>query len=278
MPLGFTLGELLPCLLIGLVGGALGGLLGIGGGIVFIPALALVFGDERQHLHQAAVMIVNLSVSLAAVIRHRRAGAIRGDVLPWLVGGALVFIGVGVWAGDRLDGDVLARLFACFLLYVIIANLRRIRGEFRRAKQRRAEPVETRRPEEEPSPDRVSTARTAGIGGFMGFMAGLLGIGGGGIAVPLQQVVLGLPLRQCVGTSTAAIALTAGVGAIIKNATLHTHGFALRESLAVAAVLIPGAMIGGFGGAFLTHILPVRWIRLIFVGFLLVAGWRMGIA
>jgi len=62
--------------LIGLAAGALGGLLGIGGSIIMIPALAIFLGDD-QHLYQAAAMVVNIAVALPAAIRHKRAGALR---------------------------------------------------------------------------------------------------------------------------------------------------------------------------------------------------------
>ena len=63
---------------VGLLAGVLGGLLGVGGSILMIPAMVFLFADrygpEGQHLYQAAAMIVNLFVVLPAVDRHRRAG------------------------------------------------------------------------------------------------------------------------------------------------------------------------------------------------------------
>ncbi|MCH9003289.1 MAG: TSUP family transporter, partial [Planctomycetes bacterium] len=62
-------------LLIGLFTGVVGGLLGVGGSIVMIPAMTEVIGPD-QHLYQAAAMIVNFFVVVPAVYQHRKAGAI----------------------------------------------------------------------------------------------------------------------------------------------------------------------------------------------------------
>ena len=75
-------------LLLGLLAGVLGGMLGVGGSVVMIPGLAILFSmsksaEPNQHLFQACAMIVNVVVSVPAMLRHRKAGALVGDVLIW---------------------------------------------------------------------------------------------------------------------------------------------------------------------------------------------------
>jgi uncharacterized membrane protein YfcA len=116
----------------------------------------------------------------------------------------------------------------------------------------------------------------------MGTIAGLLGIGGGAVAVPLQQTVLRLPLRNAIANASAVIACSAAVGATVKLATLEQHGTAARpldwsDGLILAACLAPTAFWGGRMGAGLTHVLPVRWVRLAFVGLMIVAAVRMAV-
>ena len=112
-------------------------------------------------------------------------------------------------------------------------------------------------------------------------MAGLLGIGGGAIAVPVAQVVCRLPLRQCIGASAAVMCLTAGVGAALKLGTLSdvtTETGALADwkiAAAIVACLAPMALLGGFIGAGLTHRLPLREIRIVFSVVLLVVAARL---
>jgi uncharacterized membrane protein YfcA len=124
----------------------------------------------------------------------------------------------------------------------------------------------------------------------MGTIAGLLGIGGGAVAVPLQQTLLGLPLKRCIANSSTIICLTAGFGAIYKNATLagrvtpetaaqlEALGAAPIDGaagLALGLLLAPTAWAGGRLGASLTHALPLPAIRTAFIGLMVVAAWKM---
>lgn len=288
------------CLAIGVGGGLIGGFLGIGGSLVLIPALALTFGPENQHLYQAVAMVVNLFVALAAVIRHMRAGAVRRDALKGMIPAALVFIIIGVLVSNQLNGKALARVFAAFLVYVILVNIRRLilRLRLNHAAKRAAaadaegatakdrdHPAEGERMTPAPAsihedPDRpVPLVKSLPVGAVMGGFAGLLGIGGGGIAVPLQQIVYRIPLKQCIGTSTAVICITSGVGAVVKNLTLsHAPGpvtYTIAQSMALASALIPGAMIGSFLGATLTHRLSTTWLRLVFIILMSMAAVEM---
>ena len=64
--------ELVRLLLLGLLAGALGGLVGVGGSIVIIPVLTLLLNKD-QHLSQATAMIINVLVAAASLLQHHRA-------------------------------------------------------------------------------------------------------------------------------------------------------------------------------------------------------------
>jgi len=267
-----TLFELVLIALLGLVGGTLGGLLGVGGSVIFLPGMVLLFGQDQepgfnQHLYQATAMIVNVAVALPAAWRHRRAGAIRFDVLKWILPAAFICIFIGVWLSNFFTDPVwLGRLLAAFMVYVIVLNVRKLLPG-KGAGQPTAE-VD--------APDGTTTrsGRPLGIGVIMGTVAGLLGIGGGAVAVPLQQVLLKLPLRVCIANSAAVICITAGFGAIAKNATLPPD-CSVRTSLALATLLAPTAIVGGLVGARLTHVLPVPAVRIAFIVLMMLAAWKM---
>ncbi|MEM1099645.1 MAG: sulfite exporter TauE/SafE family protein [Planctomycetota bacterium] len=270
--------------LIGGVAGTLGGMLGVGGSVIMIPALTLVFGRD-QHLYQASAMAVNVCVALPAALRHRKAGAVQTHVLKWLLPSAVVFVLVGValsnapWFAGDAGGVWLGRILAVFLIYVVWVNVGRLRREFTKAPTTSTASTDD---EAASSASATSPPRCLGVGGVMGTIAGLLGIGGGAIAVPLQQAVLKLPLRNAIANSTAVIAVSAGIGATVKLATLAPHGTVARplsatDGLLLAACLAPTAFLGGRLGAALTHTLPIRWVRLAFVGLMLVAAGRMAV-
>jgi len=254
-------------LLLGLAAGGLGGLLGIGGSIVMIPGMAVLLGSN-QHLYQAAAMIVNVAVAAPAAWRHWRAGAVRMDVLAAMLPAAIVFIIIGVAASDRIESAWLERIFGVFLVYVIVVNIARL---------------VTKKPEPADRTDGVSRVRAGAVGSITGFMAGLLGVGGGVVTVPLLQRFVHLPLRQCIATSSAVMVLTATVGAVQKNWTLSHHineqapGVMLQvtDSLLIAGLLIPTAIIGGVLGAGLTHRMPLTWLRIVFIALLCAAAVRM---
>ncbi|MEO0586550.1 MAG: sulfite exporter TauE/SafE family protein [Planctomycetota bacterium] len=259
---------------VGLVAGVLGGLLVVWGSTVMIPALVVLFGQDRtagmnQHLYQAAAMAVNVAVALPAAWRHRKAGAMRVDVLRWLLPGALVCILVGVALSNLVADPVwLGRLLAAFLVYVIYVNVRKLL----------AKPTAAGDGDDGAGAAAAMSggarAKAAGIGGAMGTVAGLLGIGGGALAVPMQQVLLGLPLRACIANSSAVICVTAGVGAVAKLSTLPA-GQSAGVALGIAGVLAPTAIVGGLIGATLTHRLPLRVVRGVFVALMLVAAWKL---
>ncbi len=254
----------------GLIAGVLGGMLGVGGSVIMIPAMVVLFGQGNrdagfnQHLYQAAAMIINVCVVAPAFLRHRKAGAVRIDAVRIMLPVALVFILLGVAASNLpvfRDGRGpvwLGRVLAVFLVYVIVLNVRRL---IQGGREGEVDPIITR-------------GRAAPVGAIMGFVAGLMGIGGGAIAVPLQQMLLRLPLRQCIANSTAIIVCTAGVGALAKTLTLPA-GSRATDALLLAGILAPTAIVGGYLGGSLTHKLPVRAVRVAFVLLMVAAAYKM---
>lgn len=262
-----SLSEIAVLVVVGLLAGTLGGLFGIGGSLLIIPALAIVFGPN-QHLYQASAMIVNVFVAAPAAYRHWRAGAVQWNVMGKLLPFAIAMIIVGVLVSDLFDGKTLQRMFGVFLIYVIAINLIR---------------VFSRNGEDDPSATRTTWPRMGVVGSIMGFLAGILGIGGGVVLVPLLQRVCYMPLRQCIATSSALMCLSSVFGSIAKNVTLsrHTHFqepdriLTVIDSMFLAVWLLPTAIVGGLIGATMTHVLPLKWVRVAFVLLLLWASGRM---
>jgi len=251
---------------IGFVAGLMGGLLGIGGSVIIIPGLILYlrqtgrYTGTEQHLLQAAAMICNVCIAAPSALAHWRAKAIMKPVVVVLIPTALMGILLGVTTSNtsafaRQNGAYLAMLLAGFLVYVAVYNT----WSFFR-------PLPTGGPTDvDPTP---SAWRVIGVGMPMGFVAGLLGVGGGIIAVPLQQILLKIPLRKAIANSAATILCVSALGAMYKNATLPEHGIAVLDSLRLAAMLVPTAMLGGYLGGRLTHVLPRRLLLVVFIVFM----------
>ncbi len=255
--------DLLALGLIGLLAGALGGLLGLGGSIIMIPALTLLFASRdwgNQHLYQAAAMIANVIISIPGAVIHRRAGTVPRDLVRWLLPSMCAFIVLGVLLSNMLADATLRRVFAVFLVYVAIVTIWKV---VRRA------------PDHEHDAAIITPARGLGIGAVTGTMGGLLGIGGGVLAVPLMQWICKLPMKRAIAASASVMVISSAIGATFKVATLGQHGAAWTGALVLAACLAPTAVAGGLLGARLTHSAPLTVIRVVFGIVVLATAARM---
>lgn len=257
--------HMLLAALIGLIAGLLGGLAGIGGSMIMIPGLGLLFGftspdKAEQHTYMAAAMAVNVVVSIPATLRHARAGAVRKDLVRFILPAMIVAIVVGVLVSNVMSGALLKYGLAGFIAFYCIMNLIRA-----------ARPTQT----EHEGPERAEPATLIGIGAAGGFAGGLLGLGGGVVLVPLLQLLARVKLRHAIATSSATMVLSATIGAALKFATLEGHQQSAWRAAALALAMSPGAVLGAHLGASLTHTLPIRTVRVLISVLLLIAAVRL---
>ncbi len=243
---------------IGAVGGFLGGLFGIGGGLVIIPLLTLSQGSN-PHLYQASSLTAALLVAAGSIPRHMKAKAIRWAFAWKAIPVALATVGVGIAIGVALPDPLwLERIFAVFLIYVAVLEL--YRGLRRGAESEASNPA----------PERTGFGAAALVGSAMGTLSGLLGIGGGVIAVPLMRVVNRFNIRTTIATSAFLVLPTVVVGALLKFATLSQvtspsgAPISVSSALILAAALAPGAFFGAYVGAALVHRVPMSKLAIAF--------------
>ncbi|GAB3741047.1 hypothetical protein GCM10028794_26370 [Silanimonas algicola] len=191
--------------LLGVVAGVLAGLLGIGGGIVLVAALAALmplFGVPGS-----SVMHVALATSLASIIvtagastnAHRKRGSVMWPTVAWLTPGlALGGVAGGVWAVG-VDGATLAMLVGVFCLLMAM----------RMAWPQRVTPSATAPALVAPVP---RGPWLGAAGGIIGAVSAVVGIGGGSLTVPLL-VSRGVETVRAVGTSSACGIVIALAGA-----------------------------------------------------------------
>jgi uncharacterized membrane protein YfcA len=116
--------EYVAAAVLGFAGGALGGMLGVGGGILFVPALVIFLG-ESQIRAEATSLLAIIPVAIAGAWRQNRYGNVR--VRDGLLVGALAAPGavVGVQAANALSQRALEILFAALLVVVAAQFVRR---------------------------------------------------------------------------------------------------------------------------------------------------------
>ena len=113
--------------LIGLLAGACAGLLGIGGGALFVPALVLVL-DRRQVDAEATSLLAIVPVALVGAVRQHAYGNVR--VRDGLLVGGLAIPGaaLGVVLVNALPERAIEVAFSLFLLWVAARLVRRDEG------------------------------------------------------------------------------------------------------------------------------------------------------
>ncbi len=257
--------------IIGLVAGLVGGLCGIGGSIIMLPALGLVFGYHtpdgqvdpqatEHHLYMASAMLVNMVVAGTALRTHFKAGAIDRSIVVKLLPPMALAILFGVMVGDSMPGRIPRMVLVGFLfLYAFWSILSAAR----------------KWPEPTPDQQRITALRVGSIGTVTGFLAGFLAIGGGVIMVPAMQLIARIPLRKAIAASAAAMCVAAPIGAALKFAKLSEHHLSARHALMLGLSMALGASIGSPMGARLTHRLKLPHLRLAVAVVLAASGLKL---
>lgn len=209
--------ALLAGAVIGLALGALGG----GGSVLAVPALIYLLGFTPVAATTASLVIVALT-SATALSAHARDGQVR-----WRTG--LLFAAAGV-VPAMLGGGLAARLPAVALTagFAVVAGAAALRMLRSRPA---AEGVMTVRP-----------GRAVAAGGGLGAVTGVLGVGGGFLAVPALVGVLGLRMRGAVGTSLLVITVNSLAALATRADTVE------RLDWAVVGPFVGAAILGAWDG------------------------------
>jgi uncharacterized membrane protein YfcA len=116
--------TLLALLAVGVAAGFLAGLLGIGGGIIMVPAMVLLFGFD-QHVAQGTSLLVIIPAAAAGSWTHYRRGRLDLRVAAFVAAGGILGAVIGSLSALSLDDALLQRLFALVLFAVAIRMLLR---------------------------------------------------------------------------------------------------------------------------------------------------------
>lgn len=266
-----TVELMLLTLAIGLVAGLVGGLAGIGGSIIMIPALGLFLGYQtpdksEQHLYQAVAMMVNVVVAWASTRSHQGAGVTDPGLRRWLLPGMIVGMAAGVLLSEQLTGRALKLGLVGFLWVYCAYNA--VTAVLARSQAGQGAPAAY-----DLTPRRRAVVGT--IGGLTGFPSGVLGIGGGIVMIPLMQVWAKVPLKRAIAASAGVMWISSMFGASLKVVGLHQHGQSWTHALMLAAPMALGAFGGSRLGGMLTHRLKLSHLKLVISALLAVSGLRL---
>lgn len=237
-------------LLIGFLGGAFGGLVGLGGGTVMIPLMVGILRLSQHKAHGTSLVAVFFT-GLMGAFTYGLQGSLNGKAAFFLATTAILTARLGARYAHSLPEKDLKRAFGGFLLFVslllllkpYLAPMGLVRGEI------------------------LTDLVLLLAGGLTGFLSGMMGVGGGTIMVPAMVLLLGMPQHTAQGTSLLAMVPASLVGA-------HTHLRLGNVDPSLGLGLVPGVLLGTFLGGELAHYLPEGALRLVFAAVLFWTGWR----
>ncbi|MFK8850688.1 sulfite exporter TauE/SafE family protein [Streptomyces sp. Ac-502] len=197
---------------VGLALGALGG----GGSVLAVPALIYLLGFTPAEATTASLLIVT-ATSLAALYAHARAGHVR-----WKAGAAFAAAGVlpAALAGAAAAHLPQAALTLAFAGVAALAAVKMLRPAAAADGNRE-----------------VRKGRAAGAGAGLGALTGLLGVGGGFLAVPALVTVLAFEMRAAVGTSLLVITVNSLSSLATRFGAAGSLDWAVVGPFTAAAVL-----------------------------------------
>ena len=253
--------TVLMLLLMGCGGGFLAGLLGVGGGMVLVPFLVMIFDAEGMVAPERATALATIMfTSLSSMLAHHRKGAVQWSLVLMLAPGILLGGQLGSRVVAWLPGQALSLVFALFVGWSASRMLRGAR-----------QVVSTGRP----LPGRLGLMA---VGTGIGILSALFGAGGGFITVPFLAGH-GVPMPKAVATSAACgfpIAVSGTLGYMVLGWWQGLPGGVLAF-LEVPALLtiVPMSMLFAPLGAHMAHRLPVPTLKRLFACLLIVLAVYM---
>jgi uncharacterized protein len=261
-------------LLFGGLVGVVSGLVGVGGGIVMVPLLYVLFAHPEWSgivvppAHHAVVahatsLFVIVPTALAGIVAYQRSRLVAWRVALPMVGTALLAAMVGVQVAVRLPPEALKASFGAFLMVSGLNLLKASRKD-----------------------GEVGAALGGGLvlavmGGLLiGFITSLLGVGGGIVAIPILIYLVRLDMKRVAATSLGIVVFSAFMGAVTYMITGWGHpdlpqGSAGYVFVPAGLALMPGAVLTVRLGVSINRRLNARALKVVFGVVFLLVGLRL---
>jgi len=253
-------------IVLGLFTGFTAGLLGLGGGLVMVPTLTMMFAaqagfppDEVLHLALGTSMATILFTSLSSLRAHHQHGAVLWKIVLQITPGILLGTLLGTLFASKVPAKPLALFFTVFVCLVALQMVLNLKPK--------------------PSRELPGVGGVFAVGTGIGGISALVAVGGGAITVPFLTWCNVL-VQKAIGTSAAIgfpIACGGTLGYIYNgwghgNLPEWSLGFVYLPAL---AWMVPFSMLTAPLGARLTHRLPVPTIKRIFACLLVALASKM---
>jgi uncharacterized membrane protein YfcA len=263
-----AIADLLPMIVllvaIGAFAGVIAGMLGVGGGIILVPAFYYTFaglgygGPDLMQVCLATSLATIIVTSTRSVLAHNRKGAVDWAILRGWAPGIAIGSVLGVLAVSQLRTPALQAIFGCLAL-VVAFYLGLGRSDWRLG------------------PAMPKGAGRAVLSPLVGFLSVLMGIGGGSFGVPLMSLY-GVPIHRAVATAAGfgvVIAVPSVAGFLmmrVEGAPPYTFG---AVNLPTFLVIIAMTLITTPLGVRLAHAMDPAPLRRVFAVFLAIVALNM---
>lgn len=251
---------------LGLFGGFFAGMLGIGGGLVMVPALTMMFAaqagfpvTEVLHLALGTSMAAIIFTSLASLRAHHQHGAVLWQVVVQITPGILIGTLIGTLFAGSVPSKPLALFFTAFVCLVAVQMIFGLKPK--------------------PARELPGAVGVFAVGTGIGAISALVAIGGGSLTVPFLTWC-NVRVQNAIGTSAAVgfpIAVGGSLGYVF-NGWGHpglpqwTLGYVYLPAL---VWLVAASMLIAPLGARLAHRLPVATLKRVFAGILILLAAKM---
>ncbi len=234
----------------GLASGFFSGLFGIGGGLVIVPALVTALRMDHRRAVGTSLLAI-LPAVLSATVSYLLVGQIDWVLGGLLAAGAVVGAQAGIWVLHRISRRAAQWVFVGFVVVMVVQL---------------AVAVPERGVALVLDPVKVAGLLVLGLAG--GMMSAILGLGGGGLVVPVLMVWFGL--SDLIAKGASLVMMLPGVASgLVGN--LRRHDVDVRAGLTIGAT----AILTGPLGAWVARLVQPRVAAWLFAAFLVVVGTSM---